>query len=939
MNKIDELKDICNKLKPAIVCLTETWMDDTVPQNYIVPEGYLIIRKDRSENFKQRFGKANGGGVAILHRKEIKVKLKNIGDKTEETLWIEIGQKKRILLGAVYRASYTDLLTENENDNILNEMLETAHITTDNVLLVGDLNCDTSNPEPDKMTMRLVDTCNAYGMMQLIKKPTRVTEDGSSTIDHIWTDPEKQLVKESGTFIGISDHLGTYATLNLKPNKVSNVETKIKRDWRNYKADEFRETLSNCITQSKISSALKNEDINESLQELTNSIQIATNHHAPLKEMRNKSKPKKIPWFDKEIEEIKQEKNSYLKLFQMLRDPKDRAKAKILNIKLTRLKERRKKSYYSQKLSESEGNSKQEWKILKELTQGFNEKNETQPDNMDQALANKYNQFFATVGTDIKKKLNIEDQNVKTESRGFQFVPETEENVIKLIERIRNDVAVGIDGISAKILKDGKSIIAPALTEIINLGYKVNEFPEQLKHAVVKPIHKKDCHNNPANYRPISILSVISKVFERSAVNQLVDYLETNNILSSFQHAYRKGHSTVTCLSEITNYIYESLDKGLIVGMASMDLSKAFDAISHTHLLQKLSNMGLHQNSVFWIQSYLHSRNQRTSFKNVTSDDSTVTSGVPQGSILGPILFLCFTNDLTASFPEAYVVSYADDCQFLVTGRTPAVVKQKLEQIIEKANAWYKKNSLMSNPTKTEVIIFTPTKSNKIPTISCSEHGKKFDLNVSKNLKILGVHIDSNMKWDLQITKLRSKTMGIVRHLHRINKLLPLKSKLKLYDSLVASHFNYADVVWSGCNQASKKKLQTVQNFALKSILGMRKSESATQALEKLKYLNLEEKRQIHEAVFTQKVLSDKMPKNLTGEYKKLLPNRNNRSANDSTLNIPIHKTVKYESSVLYRTVKAWNTTNTDIRHEATHIFKKKLQALRTIQKHPGSMT
>ena len=166
-----------------------------------------------------------------------------------------------------------------------------------------------------------------------------------------------------------------------------------------------------------------------------------------------------------------------------------------------------------------------------------------------------------------------------------------------------------------------------------------------------------------------------------------------------------------------------------------------------------------------------------------------------------------------------------------------------------------------------------------------------------------------------------------------------MKSKLKLYDSLVASHFNYADVVWSGCNQASKKKLQTVQNFALKSILGMRKSESATQALEKLKYLNLEEKRQIHEAVFTQKVLSDKMPKNLTGEYKKLLPNRNNRSANDSTLNIPIHKTVKYESSVLYRTVKAWNTTNTDIRHEATHIFKKKLQALRTIQKHPGSMT
>ena len=280
------------------------------------------------------------------------------------------------------------------------------------------------------------------------------------------------------------------------------------------------------------------------------------------------------------------------------------------------------------------------------------------------------------------------------------------------------------------------------------------------------------------------------------------------------------------------------------------------------------------------------------------------------------------------------MVSYADDSQFLVTGKTPAVIKKKLEQIIEKADAWYMQNSLMSNPTKTEVIIFTPSKGNTPPTISSSEHGKKFDLEVSKSLKILGVYIDSSMNWDLHITKLRTKTMGIVKHLHRINKLLPLRCKLKLYDSLVASHFNYADVIWSGCNQGSKNKLQTVQNFALKSILGMKKFESATQALEKLRYLKLEEKRRIHEAVFTHKVLADKMPKDITKDYQKLLPRSTNRSADDATLNIPIHRTSKFEKSVLYRTVTSWNNTNTDIRHEETHNFKRKLQTMITEQRY-----
>ena len=212
------------------------------------------------------------------------------------------------------------------------------------------------------------------------------------------------------------------------------------------------------------------------------------------------------------------------------------------------------------------------------------------------------------------------------------------------------------------------------------------------------------------------------------------------------------------------------------------------------------------------------------------------------------------------------------------------------------------------------------------PTISVYEDGNKIELKTSKSIKILGIYIDSNMTWDEQIKKLQSKTIGTVKHLHRVNKLLPMRAKLQLYDSLVASHLNYADIIWSGCNETNKKKLQNVQNFALKSILGMKKYDSATDALKILKYLNLEEKRNIHEAVFAHKALTSKMPTLITTEYLNLLSYEDHRSAMKGNLQIPRHKKNLYKSSVLYRTVNAWNNTSPTIRTEDAGKFKRELQ-------------
>ena len=405
-------------------------------------------------------------------------------------------------------------------------------------------------------------------------------------------------------------------------------------------------------------------------------------------------------------------------------------------------------------------------------------------------------------------------KNMNPTGNTFSFRPVSEEEVLILLKSVDTKKAVGIDTIPPLIIKESAEVLVEPLTKLINQSIKENVFPSTAKIAAVLPFFKKDDRMLKKNYRPISILSSISKIFEKILKNQIMEYMD--KLLSPYLSAYRKHYSTHHVLIRLLEEWRKALDDGYLVGAMLMDLSKAFDCIPHDLLIAKLQAYGFKNESLIHIYSYLKGRRQCVKINNIYSKFLTILAGIPQGSILGPILFNIFINDFYYFMENSSLHGFADDHSISVVSKTIESLQITLNSETDIAINWLTSNSMIANPTKFQAIVLSKSNDNIIADFHINDKVIKS----TDCVVLLGVTLDDRLKFSKHIGNICRKAGGQLNALFRLSKYLSSESKKLAVNSFIHSNFNYCPLVWHFSSFDSNKKLENIYKRSLRFIHG-----------------------------------------------------------------------------------------------------------------------
>lgn len=913
---------LINERNIDILCISETWLSSHTPDAYVNIPNYTIYRCDNGR----------GSGVCIYVKQSLNsdIIVTNIPQQTGvEDIWIRVQCRKlpSVIIGCIYRHPKA---LSNSFDYIA-DVLQSMSMRKKPIFVLGDLNDD--QLQNNNKLSRIIKNNK---LSQLIDKPTRITPTSATTIDLIITNTPELALNSDVIPHCIADHDLITTTINISKPKCSPT-LKTFRDLSKYDKDTFCLQLLN--EANNLDKILNTDDVNEQVNILTSVITNSLDLCAPMVTKEIRRPP--APWMTNEIREAIKARNESQNILKANRlNPTLQNKYRELKKRAKQILNKTKKEYYHSKLINSKQNIASTWRFVKEVIPPAKTKSNTCVIENEQTKAEEFNTFFANVGKNTFENTQRAPPDNPHPAEGerqtnannlpphFRPKPVDADTVILTIKHLHESKSFGSDNISLRHIKDSLYVTASYLTFIINTSIATGVFPTTWKHAVVTPLFKNGDKNNTSNYRPISILPIFSKILEKIVATQLTTFLESNKLLSINQHGFRSKLSTETALTAITNKIYNHMDNKRISLLTLCDLSKAFDSVSHTILLKKLQKLGIEK---FWFDSYLNERTQSVRLNNTTSSKQKVKYGVPQGSILGPLLFIIFVNDMSEHIDDCTLIQYADDTQFLhsdVINELDTIIN-KTEETLRKANLYFLKNGLKMNANKTQCIfIGTRQLISKIP-INTKIRLHDSTIQPTTHVKNLGVYIDRYMAFDIHISEIHKKVMGILMFLNRVKDYFDKETRKIIVQSLVLSILNYCNIVWGSSNNTLLAKVQKLQNFAAKIVDGRaKKYDHVTHILKDLKWLTIKDKIFHDTGVAIFKYLNNLHPDHLLN-----LPTVNNIT-NSSTrqqnnLFVPKVNTDNGERSLYVMGPKVWNSLPSDVK-KATSLttLKLKLQSV-----------
>ena len=433
-------------------------------------------------------------------------------------------------------------------------------------------------------------------------------------------------------------------------------------------------------------------------------------------------------------------------------------------------------------------------------------------------IANGFNAFFSNIGKNLAEKIPTTNENFEQflsnrNETSFNFSKISEMDILKICKILKPKSSAGSDCISTKLLKEIAPLILTPLHHLINLSLETGFVPKQFKIAKVVPIFKSGDKHDYNNYRPISLLSSFSKLMEKVVARQLVGFLNYHNLLYKHQYGFRANHNCSQPVLHFTEKVYNALNQkpSLQTLAIFIDLKKAFDTVDHDILLKKMDHYGIRGISNKWFENYLKDREQFVSVHGIDSDTQKIVCGVPQGSILGPLLFLLFINDLPNA-TEFFTLLFADDTTFQISGHDMNFLFQNANMELKKASTWFETNKLTLNVDKTKFMLFSDRDIDlvslghklEIGNQTIEQIGKKCK---EKYFKFVGHVLDDKFSWEGHVKHICKKLASANFAINSTKHFMPLQIRKTLYHTIFESHINFGILLWGCAKSKILKKI------------------------------------------------------------------------------------------------------------------------------------
>ncbi len=925
-----DIHDLILESKADITMLTETWLYDHGDEVFIrdmTPSGYTLHSFPRSGS--------RGGGIAFVIKDNLSsvVLFRPLDFKSFEGVEMKLSTKR---VSTVFICLYRPPPSKQnklQNSDFIREFpdLLSCHAKCD-VSIFGDFNFH-YNDQSDSQVKCLMTMLSDHGFKQLVDVPTHRS---GHTLDWVVVRDTHSLVsfRDVREYPNLSDHSAVSCRLAVAcpPPPLRCVTS---RNLRAVDPAAFQKDVEEFAADA-CSSAGSNPDAEGLVDTYTTGLRRVLERHAPLVTRTVRDRPS-APWLTDEVREARRERRRAERCWRKTGLTVHReiyaSKRKSTSACVSAAKQK----HYSDKVDSAASSSKQFFNVCNDLMGKSTAK--PLPSNIKpEDLPQRFSDFFSDKIRLLRQ--NLDSRSSKLPEYAIYDGPKlscfsnvTENNVRDLLSGLPNKCSV-LDPIPTSFVKQSADSLVPCITSIINASLTSGYVPKQFKAAVVTPILKKaglDV-NTLKNYRPVSNLPFLSKLLEKIILKQLLNHLTANNLLEPNQSAYRQGHSTETAVLCVLNDLLSNTDEKCVSLVALLDLSAAFDTIDHNILLKRLElTFGLCDTTLSWFKSYLTNRFQSVSVHGVVSQPHLLKYGVPQGSVLGPVLFVLYSQPLSDTIVknDCSFQKFADDTEVSKSGPLNNFRDSQLsvQTCISDLHSWMDSNKLFMNADKTELMpVGTSSCLKQLNTRSVPIMGESITLKSS--VKYLGVTIDQTLSMHNHISDVCRKAFFHLRRIALVRPYLSDSAAARLVTAFVSSRLDYCNSVLAGLPADQINRLQRIQNCAARLVLKKNKREHITPLLFQLHWLPVQFRIQFKLAVFAYRFFENSLPSYLSASLTAYQPSRSLRSSSEKLLKIPKFclKTVGHRS-FSYSASSVWNSLPLALRNSLSlPQFKKDLK-------------